>query len=205
VVTTSLLIAPGTDAGLLRIPADFATVGDAALVAGSGDTIQVSRGFHALTGAVTLRSGVVLRAEGPADSTQLGLSIDGDQLRLGADSPDTTIVEGLRFLFNSCYGNDGIWVQTPAAIVRGNQFLDLCGYGIGAATVRLDAGGVVEHNRFVTGSTKGIIVDGGRTLIRYNTWNYECGPANQITIDIIRSSVASSMWAVMIRRPSSSS
>jgi len=170
---------------VLSVPDDYELVTDAAAVATSGDTILVSPGNHDITGVVTLVPGVVLLADGPPDSTLLGTTDHGDYFHLVSGAPDTTIIEGFEILFDSQEGTySGIIAETPAAIIRGNVFTDLTASWGSSSTVHLRDGGVVEHNVFLTGANKGIYVEAGDALIRYNTWNVTCGPFNGAEIAV---------------------
>lgn len=169
-------------ADVLRVPAQYESIGHAALVASSGDTISVSGGLQSLAGSlgqvdVEISSGVVLCAQEGA-SPEIFLGSNDDGLILAEDGPDTTIVEGL--IFNYWDPPSAIDVVTPAAIVRGNIFA-----GGGGNVIRLRRGGVVDGNEFMTSALCGVLVESGNTSVRFNTFNQQCYYASFFAIEVI--------------------
>jgi hypothetical protein len=168
-----LLTLAAARADTLHIPGDYATLGAAAVVAVSGDTLLVAPGVHGSFGEVVLRGGVALVSSAGRDSTRLEFGNEGQRLVLLAGSEDTTLVEGFELLFNSGYNADLVVAETPAVIIRNNSFSDFSAYGSGASILLTD-GGVVEGNLFWSGVNTNVEVLGGVAFVRGNSWINNC-------------------------------
>src|SRR5262245_58949106 len=110
-------MAPPASAALLRVPDDFATIGDALGVSSSGDTVEVACGIYHEHDLV-LVSGVRLVSETRSASC---VTIDADDIGrlIRCHGTETSVIEGFTFTGGKAQGiGGGLDAAGGALVIR---------------------------------------------------------------------------------------
>jgi hypothetical protein len=179
------LKADGVAAATIHVPGDYATITEAVAIAHPADTVLVQEGVY--EEGFTIPEGVSVLAAGDREQTWIVPGTGENRLIFGQGTIES-ILEGFSIWMDTeQVGATDILVRNPAGVVRSNDLHDAYTYGEHGVTVRLLHGGIVEHNRFFSGTFRGIWILGGTSIVRYNEFFPACyaSPSSAIYVEEI--------------------
>jgi hypothetical protein len=163
---------PRAIADVLDVPGDYATISEAVAIAQLSDTVLVQEGVY--EEGFTIPEGVTVLAAGDREQTWIVPDTDENRLIFGAGTT-AAVLEGFSvWIDTEQVGGTDIWVRNPAGVIRDNDLHNAYTGGEHGTTLKLPHGGVVEHNRFFSGTFRGIWIMGGASIVRNNEFFPAC-------------------------------